>query len=207
MGLYCEFDVINDFGYLDETEEYSIMPDYSDGNEIFISVFLRTARELVPVDTGYLRSTIQADSDGDSFCYCKTDCEYAQYVEYGTYKMDAQPYFEPAIETALAAAKPYWDAAERDALEEEEMLAMEEEEEEEEMMGSSGRGIGGVNTSSFGAFVGSIVASLIVAFVVVTIQVLLGADFSSSWNSSGGRGLGGGGGGDAVVFMPPIEIT
>lgn len=206
MGLYCEFDVINDFGYLDETEEYSIIPDYSDGNDVFISVFLRTARELVPVDTGYLKSTIQADSDGDSFCYCETNCEYAQYVEYGTYKMGAQPYFEPAIEAALAAAKPYWDEAERDALEEEEMLAMEEEEEEEEMMSSSRGGAGGENTSSLGAFLGSIVASLIVAFVVVTVQVLLGADFSSSRGSSGGGGRGGGGG-DAVVFMPPIEIT
>jgi hypothetical protein len=41
MGLLCEFDVVADFGFLDETEEYGIVPDYSEGCEIFIEAFLR----------------------------------------------------------------------------------------------------------------------------------------------------------------------
>ena len=208
MGLFCEFDVIDDFGYLDETEEYQIAPDYSEGNETFVKVFLSTSRDLVPVDTGYLQSTLAADTDGDSYCYCETDCEYAQYVEYGTYKMDAQPYFEPAIEAALAAAKPLWDRAEQDALAEEEALAAEEEEEAEmeEQEYSDMGDSGGADT--LGGFVGGILASLIVAFVIVTVQVAFGADFSS--RSSGGGsigGRGGGAGGYGAVFMPDIEIT
>lgn len=76
MGLLAEFDVINDFGYLDETEEYGIVPDYSEGCKVFVETFLETARKLVPVDTGYLKYTLEADCD-DTSCRAKTDCEYA----------------------------------------------------------------------------------------------------------------------------------
>ena len=107
MGLRCSFDVINDFGYPEyvEDEEYgiSIPVDYSEGCAIFADTFLSLATNYVPVDTGYLQSTISADS-GESDCECWTDCEYAQYVEYGTVYQSAQSYFEPAILGALDAA-------------------------------------------------------------------------------------------------------
>ena len=76
MGLLVEFDVINDFGFLDETEEYGIVPDYSQGCEVFVEVFLEIARKLVPVDTGYLKHTLEAECD-DTSCRAETDCEYA----------------------------------------------------------------------------------------------------------------------------------
>ena len=57
MGLLCEFDVIDDFGFLDMTEEYAIVPDYSEGCQVFVNTFLSVARQLVPIDTGYLNST------------------------------------------------------------------------------------------------------------------------------------------------------
>lgn len=107
MGLYCSFDVIEDFGYQDaiEVEGEEFIPDYSAGCETFVEVFLQVATDLVPVDTGYLQSTITATCDETS-CECETICEYAEYQEYGTWCCEAQPYFEPALERALEAAAP-----------------------------------------------------------------------------------------------------
>lgn len=107
MGLLCEFDP-TDLGcpeyleqeVLDETIiEYV---DYTSACIAFVQTFLKVARLEVPVDTGYLRSTLSADTDGWE-CKAWTDCEYAQYVEYGTWRQRAQPYFEPAIEEGIAA--------------------------------------------------------------------------------------------------------
>lgn len=125
MGLLCEFDVIDDFGFLDMTEEYAIVPDYSEGCQVFVNTFLSVARQLVPIDTGYLNSTLNASCD-DTGCWAETDCEYAQYPEFGTWCQAAQPYFTPAVEEAILAAEPYWVRAESDALEEEQRLIQEE---------------------------------------------------------------------------------
>ena len=105
MGLRARFSVIDDLGYPDSTPELGLPVDYSDGCEVFADVWLSTALDIVPVDTGYLQSTLEAYADAEG-CTCETLCDYAQYVEYGTIKMDAQPYFEPAIEVALAEAEP-----------------------------------------------------------------------------------------------------
>jgi hypothetical protein len=40
MGLYVGFDIVEDFGYLDETEEYGIVPDYTEGCEAFVKTFM-----------------------------------------------------------------------------------------------------------------------------------------------------------------------
>lgn len=132
MGLRCAFD-IQDMGYNMFTPQLGIEPDYSEGFEIFAETFLEVATDLVPVDTGNLMSSINVDAD-DISVVCEADCEYAQYVEFGTYKMAAQPYFIPALEAALQEAKPAWDDAWDEALEEEqeELAAMEQESEGEE---------------------------------------------------------------------------
>ena len=97
MGLYASFDVCADMGFIESTPEYGIVPDYSEGCEIFCSTFKEVSQSLCPVDTGYLRSTLTA-SYNDTFCECETICEYAQYQEYGTWCMAPQPYFEEALE-------------------------------------------------------------------------------------------------------------
>lgn len=125
MGLFVEFDVVDDFDYLAETEEYGIVPDYSEGCKVFVETFLEIAEELVPVDTGYLSSTIIAEDD-DTYCYAETECDYAQYPEFGTWCQEAQPYFSPALEEAIEAAKPYWDEAEQEAIQEEQQLKQAE---------------------------------------------------------------------------------
>ena len=107
MGLYASF-TPEELGYPLTLEqellgEIAIVEvDYSAACEAFVATFMAEATALVPVDTGYLQSTIDADTDG-FFCECMAEAEYAQYVEYGTWKMDAQPYFTPALEAGLRA--------------------------------------------------------------------------------------------------------
>ena len=196
MGLYASFDVIDDFGYLDFTQEYGISPDYSEGCAVFVETFLRVARSYVPVDTGYLRSTLNASTNG-TFCECETKCEYAEYVEYGTWCCPDQPYFEPALSAAISEASWLWSQAEEDALLEEEMLLAEEEEEKEEKEEEQGGSISG--------FVGSILAFFVMAIVLVAIQnffELISPDSSSSREGRGGGGEGGG-----APYLPDVIIT
>lgn len=223
MGLYVEFDVIDDFGYLDMTEEYAIIPDYSEGCAVFAEVFLSVARQLCPVDTGYLRSTLTADGS-DTFCYAETDCDYAQYPEYGTWCQAPQPYFGPALQVALMEAQPYWDQAESDALMEEQMLIEEEQMELQAQALASqqsaangafqaqlaSRGsmkdlspYGGLNFSSPTAFIGSVIGAFIAAFVITTVQAMMGKDFSSKADRISKAA----GGGQGYVYMPEVIIT
>ena len=59
-----------------------------------------TAKSFAPVKTGKLRGSInfKADETGVTIF---AGTEYASYVEYGTVKMNAQPFFNPAIEAHL----------------------------------------------------------------------------------------------------------
>lgn len=75
--------------------------NYSQACAAFVSTFMKVATSSVPVDTGYLRSTIKAETNGSNYCLAEAKAEYAQYVEYGTWKMAAQPYFTPALRAAM----------------------------------------------------------------------------------------------------------
>lgn len=55
----------------------------------------------VPVDTGDLMHSIQKETT-DTRGKIYTDLYYALPVELGTFKMEAQPYFEPAYNDLLA---------------------------------------------------------------------------------------------------------
>jgi hypothetical protein len=115
--------------------------DYGEGCELFCDTFLDVATDLVPVRTGHLCDSLSAEYD-DASCECYTHCDYAQYVEYGTCYQFAQPYFEPALGMAYLEAKPAWDEAWEEALEEEEMLL--------QMMKQGAGGGGGGGFGSFG---------------------------------------------------------
>lgn len=55
------------------------------------------AKTKCPVDTGRLRSSINPFVDADGLGGgVGTNVHYAPHVEYGTIKMDAQPYLRPA---------------------------------------------------------------------------------------------------------------
>ncbi|MCW3994599.1 MAG: HK97 gp10 family phage protein [Candidatus Bathyarchaeota archaeon] len=58
------------------------------------------AQNLVPVQTGYLQSTIYAKSQ-DWQIQVGAEATYATYVEFGTRYMRAKPYLTPAIEAQL----------------------------------------------------------------------------------------------------------
>lgn len=83
------------------------------------------AKRLAPVDTGFLKSSIYASTSqgsdysgtggalpevtpsSDQEAIVGVGAEYAQYVEYGTWKMQAQPFLTPAAE---AQRQPFLDA-------------------------------------------------------------------------------------------------
>lgn len=54
------------------------------------------AKAMCPVDTGELRKSITSEVSGTTGVV-GTNKEYAMYVEFGTYKMAAQPYLVPAL--------------------------------------------------------------------------------------------------------------
>lgn len=68
-------------------------------------LFQEKAQATCPVDTGYLKRNIgyQADKGGLEVW---SDAPYSAYQEYGTWKMRAQPYFEAAINEAIAQIEP-----------------------------------------------------------------------------------------------------
>ena len=112
MGLYAYFDAAtcglpdeitaSDVGYpeMDDMAD-PVEVDYSGALAHMVSTFMEVATSLVPVDTGYLYSSIHAKTEGATAEFF-ADAEYAQYVEYGTWKMGAQPYFRPALDEAIS---------------------------------------------------------------------------------------------------------
>ena len=127
MGLYASF-VLDDFAYPTDLVGFGIIPpavgdeeegedggsteeptvveetisvDYSDAFQACMDTFMDIATTLVPVDTGYLQDSIGVNFLGDGIEFYAT-AEYAQYVEFGTGRMNAQEYFQPALEAAMA---------------------------------------------------------------------------------------------------------
>lgn len=61
------------------------------------------ARQLAPVDTGYMHDHISQKKEATSTSLeatVESEADYSLYVEFGTVKMDAQPFFTPAFESA-----------------------------------------------------------------------------------------------------------
>lgn len=59
-----------------------------------------TARDFVPVRTGFLRDSIHQEIISDFEGQLIADAPYAGFVENGTSKMVAQPFMQPAAEEA-----------------------------------------------------------------------------------------------------------
>jgi len=72
------------------------------------------AKEQCPVDTGKLRASITPVVESWAAAYVGTNTEYAPYVEFGTKKMAAQPFLEPAfLEGQKQAGKTFGAAVDR----------------------------------------------------------------------------------------------
>lgn len=55
------------------------------------------AKMIAPVDTGNLRRSITTSQGNDISAAVSTTVEYAPYVEFGTSRMQAQPYLRPSL--------------------------------------------------------------------------------------------------------------
>lgn len=193
MGLFFQLDVDMDMGFPIETEELGLPVDYGPALDEFIEIFLQEAYQLVPVDTGFLLGSIAADHDGECIITCEATADYAQYVEFGTWKMMAQPYFIPALEAAWQGSLPYFRQIWNEAQEEErEMLAeMQQQEGEagEELSFGGGGGLPSLSNLLGGIF--AIAAMAVAIFAIDTFfETLNGEDNRrSSRNSIGGSAL------------------
>ena len=116
MGLYCNIDLHKSLGLPLGGEEIAIesgyvgemfTPDYTPGAQAFAAGFMQSIASTCPYLTGYLFSTIAGDAYGFEINVW-ADAEYAQYLEYGTWKMAAQPYFEISILAGIRKAAPIW---------------------------------------------------------------------------------------------------
>ncbi len=57
------------------------------------------ARQIVPVRTGFLQSTIMFEINREDFSFTfGASADYAEFVEFGTRKMQAQPFIRPAMD-------------------------------------------------------------------------------------------------------------
>src|SRR6266496_5383644 len=64
-----------------------------------------TTTSLAPVDTGFMQSQINVNNFGDSLL-AKAGADYSSYVDEGTSRMSAQPFFtEPIKEIAGGASQ------------------------------------------------------------------------------------------------------
>ena len=165
MGLRANINAMDQgFPMTADVGDISIPVDYSEAAEAFKAMFLDVARELVPVRTGYLKSTIAAQIGEATIgeVTAEASAEYAQYVEFGTYRQMAQPYFIPAIEAALeewglAAQKAYKEALE------EAQAAYEAEQAQQQSQGAGGAGGAPVG----GGFLGGLaVLGLLLIFTI-----------------------------------------
>ena len=69
-----------------------------------------------PHDTGRLRASISHGVIAEEKCaYIGTNVEYAAYVEYGTKKMKARPYFKPAVNDHQSEYKAIYEECLRNA--------------------------------------------------------------------------------------------
>ena len=122
MGLRAHID-LHDWGFPDVTPVLMLPIEYSGVGEMFGTTAQEMAAGQCPVDTGYLQSSIHG-SGGDTYGEVEASAEYAQYVEYGTWKMAAQPYFTSAVEQgAVIAFSVAMQIYQQALAEEEEILA------------------------------------------------------------------------------------
>ena len=175
MGLYAEISTA-DWPEEITNDEFGItvLVDYSMAIQGFINTFMEVATSLCPVDTGYLCSTIDAGGD-ESSVYAEATAEYAAYVEYGTSRMGAQPFFEPALEAAVEVLSSMAQIAIQEAQEVvQEMVQSIMAEMEMEMAGGGG----------FGGFLGNILGAVLVqtlfSFIEDTMKDPDGEDYDGS---------------------------
>ena len=106
MGLYAGFD-LSRLGFYETTRNGQYPVNYNTGNQIFLNTFHTEIATHCPVRTGNLLGSIHGSLFGMNGEFY-TQCDYAEYVEYGTWGQPAKPYFENALASALDSAYSAW---------------------------------------------------------------------------------------------------
>ena len=70
----------------------------ADGLEAGARVVETHSKILCPVDTGFLRNSIQVDEVTPVQAVIAPHTDYAEFVEFGTERQRAQPYMRPALD-------------------------------------------------------------------------------------------------------------
>lgn len=168
MGLRADIELVFPEVLEEPQADISIEIDYSEAWDTFERTFNAAINQMCPVRTGYLKSTIGGNQTSDTTYEVYADAEYAQYVEYGTYKMSAQPYFEPAIRRAISEAR---DTAQEIYEEAEEEFQEELEAWKEEQMEEAAEEGGGGSPTTMGA--SSIFTSIIIILAQALCQAIM----------------------------------
>lgn len=69
-----------------------------DGLEAGARIVETHSKLICPVDTGFLRNSIQVDDVTPVEAIIAPHTEYAEHVEFGTERQRAQPYMRPALD-------------------------------------------------------------------------------------------------------------
>lgn len=112
-----------DFGVMLYTPYYNTWIDYGPAMDDGANTFFSMATSICPVDTGFLMSTIDSDSDPEGFSG-SADADYAEYVDAWS------SFFDSSWECAMAVADAHCEAIQNEALEEESERIRQEMEEE-----------------------------------------------------------------------------
>lgn len=163
MGLLFNMSV-QDLGYTLSTVDIVLYPKYAEGCRVFCDTFIAEAQIRCPVKTGFLRSTISASTDGTSMT-CMAGADYAQYVEYGTSRQSAQPYFEPALQIALETARKYWDRAEKEAIMKQRELVQRGRQLENRINQFEGNGASTIQGTSLNSFFVAMLTAILVGLI------------------------------------------
>ena len=86
------------FAALKESVRKAIAEELNSGAASVVAI----AKELAPVDTGYMRDHIEQTDRANPNqlrAVIESQADYSAFVEYGTVHMDAQPFFTPAFES------------------------------------------------------------------------------------------------------------
>ena len=170
----------NDIPFNDEEVDVTVQVDYSEAFAAFADAFYSYAVDLVPVDTGHLQSTISSSSDDWSMT-AEASADYAQYVEFGTWKMAAQPYFIPALEYAWGETSDAFQQAVQDA--------MDEAESRLAAMGASQGGAESGFSMGLGGFLGALLGAIFIGMMHILGDMLSGGTKITYDGGSSGGGM------------------
>lgn len=99
MNIKFDVDVANVLATLENAQE--IMPELNNAVRNTAFKIEASAKRAAPVDTGRLRGSITTEfksSNSNPKAEVGTNVEYAPYIEYGTIKMAAKPFLNPAYD-------------------------------------------------------------------------------------------------------------